>query len=464
MRTTPKTPDTHTNVLSRRTLLAMAGAVGAAASLPGNARALVTNGAALDGELLGVQPDTWADQGKAITQALETAARQGKALFLPQGRYVATRIELPAGGHLAGARGQTSMLGQGEAPILATRGARDAAISGIDFDDRFKAADNRTGMVMLEDCAGLRIRDCSFRAAIRPMLKLSRCGGEITGNLFEKGLDNALLALDSVGLRIDGNDVRDMGDNGILVWRSAPGEDGTIVTGNRIARVGNRSGGNGQWGNGINIYRAGNVVAANNRITDCALSAVRNNAGANCQIVGNNTTRSGETAIFVEFGFSGAVVANNIVDRASTGISITNYNEGGRLATVTGNVVRDLYRDPSRLEGEPQAYGIGIAAEADTVVSGNVIENAPWIGLVLGYGRYLNDVVASDNVIRGGDYGIGVSVVKGAGKALVRGNLVSGTRKAAIAGFDHDAAVTGDLLASDAGRYPHLTLAQNTLG
>ena len=96
-------------------------------------------------------------------------------------------------------------------------------------------------------------------------------------------------------------------------------------------------------------------------------------------------------------------------------------------------------------------------------MSDNVIENAPWIGLVLGYGRYLNDVVASDNVIRGGDYGIAVSVVEGAGKALVRGNLVSGTKKAAVAGFDHDKAVTGDLVASGAGRFPHLTLAQNTL-
>ena len=46
----------------------------------------------------------------------------------------------------------------------------------------------------------------------------------------------ALLSEDAGGLEITGNHVRDCGDNGILVWRSAAGEDGTIVTGNRIER------------------------------------------------------------------------------------------------------------------------------------------------------------------------------------------------------------------------------------
>ena len=450
--------------VSRRVLLAAIGAASASAMLPRSARAMLANGATLDAGLMGVQPDTWSDQGPAISSALEAAARQGKALFLPPGRYAATRIMFPDGGHLAGGRGQTVLLGHGDSPVIASRGARSAEMSGIEIDGQYAAPNYQSGITTFEDCADLRIRDCSIRAANTPLLQMKRCSGLIADNLFEKGTDSAIFAPDSSGLEISGNSVQDMGDNGILVWRSSAGEDGTIVTGNRIERIGNRSGGDGQWGNGINIYRAGNVLVSGNRIADCILSAVRNNAGANCQITGNNTTRSGETAIFVEFAFSGAVVANNIIDRAATGISVTNYNEGGRLATVTGNVVRDLYRDPSRKYGEePMALGIGIAVEADTVVSDNVIENAPWIGLVLGYGRYLNDVVASDNVIRGGDYGIAVSVVEGAGKALVRGNLVSGTKKAAVAGFDHDKAVTGDLVASGAGRFPHLTLAQNTL-
>ncbi|MEZ5877829.1 MAG: TIGR03808 family TAT-translocated repetitive protein [Tepidamorphaceae bacterium] len=463
MRSNVNPPESPETGVSRRALLTATGIAGAIAMLPRSARAMLANGAALDAGLMGIQPDTWRDQGPEISNALATAARQGKALFLSPGHYSATRISFPDGGQLTGARGQTVLLGHGDSPVIATRGARNIEMSGIDIDGQYAAPGYQSGLVTLEDCSGLRIRDCGIKAANTPLLQLKRCSGKVEDNLLEKGTDSAIFALDSNGLEISGNTVQDMGDNGILVWRSNAGEDGTIISGNRIERIGNRSGGNGQWGNGINIYKAGNVLVSGNRISDCILSAVRNNAGANCQITGNNLTRSGETAVFVEFGFSGAVVANNIIDRAATGISVTNYNEGGRLATVTGNVVRDLYRDPSRKDGEPQAYGIGIAAEADTVVSDNVVENAPWIGLVLGYGPYLNDVVASGNVIRGGDYGIAVSVVEGAGKALVRGNLVSGSKKAAVAGFDHDKAVTGDLLASGAGRFPHLTLAQNTL-
>jgi hypothetical protein len=66
-----------------------------------------------------------------------------------------------------------------------------------------------------------------------------------------------LFSEDAAGLEITHNHVRDCGDNGILVWRSELGEDGTIVTGNRIERVATNSGGSGQNGNGVNVFRAG---------------------------------------------------------------------------------------------------------------------------------------------------------------------------------------------------------------
>ena len=46
-------------------------------------------------------------------------------------------------------------------------------------------------------------------------------------------------------------------------------------------------------------------------------------------------------AIYSEFGFEGAVIADNVVDGAGNGISVTNFNEGGRLASVRGNIVRN---------------------------------------------------------------------------------------------------------------------------
>ena len=53
--------------------------------------------------------------------------------------------------------------------------------------------------------------------------------------------------------------------------------------------------------------------------------------------------------------------------------------------------------------------------EADTAVTGNVIENAPTAGIYLGWGRYQRDVSATGNIVRGAGVGIAVSVAAGAG-------------------------------------------------
>ena len=59
---------------------------------------------------------------------------------------------------------------------------------------------------------------------------------------------------------------------------------------NRIEDIDNRAGGSGQYGNAINVFRAGNVIVRGNRIRNCAFSAVRGNAASNLQIEGNTIT------------------------------------------------------------------------------------------------------------------------------------------------------------------------------
>ena len=184
-----------------------------------------------------------------------------------------------------------------------------------------------------------------------------------------------------------------------------PGEDATIVAANRIERIAAKSGGSGQNGNGINVFRAGSVMVSGNRIADCAFSAIRSNSGSNCQMIGNSCARLGEVALYAEFSFEGAVIANNLVDKAATGVSVTNFNEGGRLAVVQGNLIRNLF-----LRKDADAHGVGIAVEADSVVTGNVIEGSTAYGIVIGWGRYLRDVSVTDNLIRNALIGIGVSV------------------------------------------------------
>jgi uncharacterized secreted repeat protein (TIGR03808 family) len=153
-----------------------------------------------------------------------------------------------------------------------------------------------------------------------------------------------LHSLDATGLQILNNHVADCANNGVQVWRSEAGEDGSAVVGNRIERIRADGGGTGQNGNGVNAFRAGGVLVTGNRITDCAYSEIRGNSASDIQILGNSCARLGEVAIYAEFAFQGALIANNLVDTAATGISVTNFNEGGRLAVVQGNILRNLFR------------------------------------------------------------------------------------------------------------------------
>ena len=115
---------------------------------------------------------------------------------------------------------------------------------------------------------------------------------------------------------------------------------------------------------------------------------------------------------------------------------MTNFNEGGRLAIVQGNIIRNLL--PQRPAGtDPgDSAGIGIAVEADTAITGNVIETAPTAGIMLGWGRYLRDVAATGNVVRKADIGIAVSVTTGAATALIANNVIADSRRGAIVGID----------------------------
>ena len=226
---------------------------------------------------------------------------------------------------------------------------------------------------------------------------------------------------------------------------------------NRIARIRSDAGGSGKNGNGVNVYRAGNALVTGNRISDCAFTAIRGNAASNIQMVANTCARLGEVALYAEFGFEGALIASNVVDTAAAGISVTNFNEGGRLAVVQGNLIRNLYRR----EHEPiDKRGEGIAVEADSVVTGNTIENAPTAGIVVGWGRYMRDVAVTSNIIRNARVGIMVTRDPEDGAALIAQNLISGTRDGAIRAMETGIAVGPDL-ARTAPPSPRISIAGN---
>jgi len=435
-----------------------AGAITEAQSMPARD---VGSRAEIDAVSLGLRPDASEDQTQTFQRAIERAAAARAVLRLPPGFYRAGSLQLPPFAAIAGVAGATRIVMAGGPSMLSATSSDHLTICGLVLDGAGIPLPERRGLLHFAQGRALRIADCDIVNAGRNGLALEAIAGEVTGNTINAS-DAAIFSMDARGLRIAGNTVRGAGNGGILVWRSEPGDDGTIIVDNRIEGVMNKSGGSGQFGNAVNVFRADNVIVRGNRVRNAAFSAVRGNAASNLQIIGNTCTGIGEVALYAEFGFEGAVIANNIIDGAAMGVSVTNFKQGGRLAVVQGNLIRNLVsRRPPGTDPNDSA-GIGIGVEADTVVTGNVVESAPNAGIAAGWGAYLRDVAITSNVIRRADFGITVSVAAGAGAAVISDNLIAEVRRGAIVGMEGKQPVTGDLAKDGAAtRYAQLSIGGN---
>ncbi len=449
---------------SRRRFIALAATAAspiATAPAPAAAAGQLTSALGVDATHFGLRPGSPDDQSRILQRALDETARTRTPLALPPGVYRVGNLKLSTGAHLVGIRGASKLVHTQGPSLIWGMAADHVTLSGLVLDGGGLPLPERRGLVQLENCQAVKIAECEIKGSGRNGLVCVTVAGEVSETTLTDAADAALHVLDAAGLVIARNRIGAAGNNGIQVWRSVSGDDGTIVVDNRIENIANRSGGSGQYGNAINVFRAANVIVRGNRIRNCAFSAVRGNAASNLHIEGNSVSDTREVALYAEFGFEGALVANNSVDRAAIGISITNFNEGGRLAVVQGNVIRNLLpkRPPGTDPGD--SAGVGISVEADTAVTGNVVENAPAAGIMLGWGHYLRDIAVTGNLVRKADIGIAVSVAPGAGTALIANNVIAETPRGAIVGVDRSRIVTGDLSKTGAERHAHITLGAN---
>ena len=429
---------------TRRHALAAIGALTVALPITAQAQSI------LDATSLGVSADTGKDQSAALQKALDRAASSGQSLRLPAGKIVASNLAFPNNILIEGVPGATQLVGAsiGQIANSANVVLRDLAFLGL-------ADNNADGPALLDitDSSAVTLERCQFSKGATGLL-LTNAAVIVRDCSFTDLADAAIHSLDSAGLVISGNRITGCGNAGVRIWRSASGPDGSIITQNRIAKIAWVGGGNGQNGNGINIFRADEVIIADNHLADCAFSAIRLNTTNNTQVSGNTCLRSGETAIFSEFAFSGSVIANNIVDGAAAGISMTNLDNGGRLAVCSGNIVRNI-APLSMVNPDSQPYGI--AAEGDAAITGNTLENIPGVAISAGFGPFLRNVLISGNVVYGSAIGIGVSVAPGAGSVHIGDNLIHEPRQYAVVGLEWDRIVEPDLLAN-APRYPNVTV------
>ena len=428
-------------VLSRRGFLSagvQAGLVGSAVLAAGPAAAqtvLADLRGSLDITRYGVRPGAVDNQSAVFQEAINAAARDVQPLFVPAGDYLVSNIDLPSGISLVGVPGQTSIRYAGDGHLMFATGVSHVRLSGLTLDGGNRMlADYAPALLHVSTGTDIAIEDCAILGSLKDGVVFDRVGGRVERCSLTGIMGAAFHSNDAQGLAIRDNVVSDCGDNGILVYRWQQGRDASIISGNRIERIRAVSGGTGPYGNGINLYRADDVIVSGNTIHDCDFSALRANSSSNVQMIGNHCTQSGEVAIFCEFGFQGAVISNNLVDGAAAGISVANFLDGGRMAVVQGNLVRNLAIQSRYPTGE-QAYGVGIHVEADTSVVGNVVEDAALAGIRMGWGPYLRNVVVAQNIIRRAPMGVQVSVVEGVGSSIISGNIMDDTPDGAVVGM-----------------------------
>ena len=414
----------------------------------------------VDATQFGVRAGGGAEQTRMLQDAIDRTAGARVPLVLGPGEYRTGELRLPAGAQIFGVRGATRLvLPRGDALIFGPR-ADHVTLSGLTLDGDDRPCRRLARWCEFQRRASFASSIATSSAPPATASLLDQVGGMVSGNTMMGAAEAAIFSRDARGLAIQANTIRNAGNNGILVWRSQAGDDGTLVVDNRIEDIDNRRGGSGQYGNAINVFRADNVIVRGNRIARASFTAVRGNAASNIQISGNSVVDVGEVAIYAEFGFEGASITGNTVDGAAIGVSVTNFSDGGRLAVVQGNLIRNLKAKRPAGTDPNDGAGIGIARRGRCAITGNVIENAPTAGISMGWGQYQRDVSVVGNVVRKARFGIAVSVVRGAGSAIITGNMISGVAEAAVAGMEYKRALPVDL-AKEPRRFAHIQIDGN---
>jgi len=411
--------------------------------------------ASLNATDLGLKANSTSDQSEILQGLINSAKDIGLPLFIASGTYHVSGLHLPSNISIFGISGATILKSIDTKTLFTAKDNSNITIKDIDLDGSNAGSDE---LIYFSNCQNITLDNIGIKKSSGNGVYLEKCQGSISNCSIKTAKKAAIHLQDSIAMIANNNHIKDCGNGGILVWRYQRGRDGSIITNNQISGIGSDSG-NGQNGNGINTFLADEVIIANNSITDCAFSAVRANTTNNTVIKGNTCTQCQEAAIFSEFGFSGSIISQNIIDQAAFGIAITNFDDNGRLAICSNNIIRNIWNySPTNPDTKPG----GILAEADTAVIGNIIESAQGVGIIAGWGPYLRNVLVSNNIVRDTKIGIGASAVEGAGIAHISNNIISNSSHAAISGMAWEKPV-GDDLSEKPDQFKNIRVKSNSI-
>jgi uncharacterized secreted repeat protein (TIGR03808 family) len=434
--------------IDRRSVLGLSAGSAAGVILPTPSRATPQplGSLGLDVTHFGANAGSPDDQSDALQRAIDASADARVPLWLPAGTYIAADLVLKSGTQLYGVRGATRLLLGHGAAIAACARADQVTLQGIVFDGRSQFLPEGRGLLSLREVRGLRILDCYLQESGGAGISLIGVEGEVSYTTIVGAGGSGITVEEGRGVTLSHNTIFQCGASGIRVARAQRGHDGTHIIANRIEHIA---------GSGIALEQASAVIVADNQIRRCQASGVHAKGSASLHVRGNALSASGDIAIRAEDGLDGAIISGNTINDAAGGISVSDREDGGRLVACQGNLVRDLRGNPAN------GRGVGIAVEADSAITGNVIEGAPLAGILAGFGKRVRDVTVTGNVVRTTPIGVGVSVETGGGSALIAHNLIADVSQGAVIGMAGGRAVTGDLASGEPSRFASITVSGN---
>lgn len=368
------------------------------------------------------------DRSAELQAAINGAARAGRPLYIRSGRYDVSNIHLPDRARLVGVPGETRLVYSGGGRLLYSEDARTLSLDGLTLDGANRTlSDEDDGLLSLAFVEDIDISRLVVQGSVGHGIALTRVAGSLRDCRISGAGGAGIMSTEGRVLVVAGNTVSDCGGGGIHLRRWTAGDDGSTLRDNRIDRVG---------GVGIRLSSAANV-----RISDNDLRAIEGPA-----IVADGTS-------------GGASVSGNVIDGAELGIAL--LGGGDRLSLVEGNTVRNVAGGKPVAVAGGRAGGVGIHVETPGSLTGNVVEGAPHLGLSLGWGATLGNVVASGNVVRRAGVGIGVSVLAPEQATVVTGNLLFDVPGGAVRGMRFAEFATEDLTRVGAAAWPGLTVGEN---
>src|SRR5271170_4980941 len=173
----------------------------------------------------------------ALRSAIADATRAGRPYALPAGTIPASNLHLPDGVRLIGVPGSTRLVLAGEGPLLSADRAARIELSGLVLDGADRSLGGDRGLIDFSNVGEAAIFDCAIERSGGFGLRLRAYGGRIERNAVRDIAAGGIFTTGATGLVIDDNLIERCGENGIQVWRSVRGDDGTRGSSNRISDI-----------------------------------------------------------------------------------------------------------------------------------------------------------------------------------------------------------------------------------